>query len=124
MKDQREDHLVANLKYILEISSGRQDSGHLEASIKGKRDEIEELCERNASAMLDHYQKYYSLKKKQGELTSKIEQFNLKVQNFRRLENYSTHEIDALAQRINNLDEVLRRAKQYKVSAVPQIDLC
>jgi hypothetical protein len=29
MKDQREDYLVANLKYMLEISNGRQDTTHL-----------------------------------------------------------------------------------------------
>jgi hypothetical protein len=44
MKDQREDYLAANLKYIIEISNGQHDASHLEASIKGKKDEIEELC--------------------------------------------------------------------------------
>lgn len=52
MKDQREDYLVANLKYILEIGGGRQDSTHLESSVRGKKDEIEELCEHNIAAML------------------------------------------------------------------------
>lgn len=74
--------------------------------------------------MLDHYQKYYGLKRKQKELTAKIEQFNLKVQNFRRLENYSTQEIDAMAQNIHRLDEVIRRAKQYKVTDPVTAEFC
>jgi hypothetical protein len=66
--------------------------------------------------MLDHYQKYYALKKKQKELTNKIEQFNLKVQNFKKLENYSTQEIDTMARNISQIDGVIQRAKQYKVN--------
>jgi hypothetical protein len=115
MKDQKEDYLVANLKYILESSGMQHDSADLDASIKNKKDEIEDVCSRNMNAMISHYQKYYTLKKRQRDLQAKVEQFNLKIQNFKRLENYSTQEIDAMAKNITHIDEVLTRIRQYKV---------
>lgn len=114
MKDQKEDYLVANLKYILESSGLQQDSADLDAGIRNKKDEIEDICSRNMNTMIGHYQKYYALKKRQRDLQAKVDQFNLKIQNFKRLENYSTQEIDTMAKNINHIDEVLTRARQYK----------
>lgn len=65
MKDQKEDYLVANLKYILESSGMQHDSSDLDASIRNKKDEIEDVCSRNMTALINHYQKYYGMKKRQ-----------------------------------------------------------